>query len=353
MRKASSALTGQLVHLQHDSSVLADNPLGDPATRQFPVYLPPQYDAGKKRYAVMFDLAGYTGSGLGRVGWKNFELSVPERLDRLMVEGKMPPCIIVFPDCFTALGGNQYVNSSAIGAYADYLTRELIPLVDREFRTKPERDHRACYGKSSGGYGALIHGMRYAKYWGAIASHSPDCYFDFVYRADWPQVLTHLQRWAARPTTKPQSEPGQDDGRIHRFLSYAWQSEKLSGLDITTLMLLCMAATYDPDAQTRLGFGVPFDLNTGEIIQQRWRRWLAADPLRLVKRHATSLRTLRGLFIDCGWFDQYHLHFGTRQLSRQMRALSIKHQYREFEGTHSGIDHRLEVSLPYLARRIS
>ena len=42
---------------------------------------------------------------------------------------------MVFPDCFTALGGNQYVNSSAIGNYADYLTREMIPFVDREFRT--------------------------------------------------------------------------------------------------------------------------------------------------------------------------------------------------------------------------
>ena len=31
----------------------------------------------------------------------------------------MGPVIIVFPDCFTALGGNQYVNSSAIGNYAD------------------------------------------------------------------------------------------------------------------------------------------------------------------------------------------------------------------------------------------
>ena len=50
----------------------------------------------------------------------------------------MGPAIIVFPDCFTALGGNQYVNSSAIGDYADYLTREIIPFVDREFRTLAE-----------------------------------------------------------------------------------------------------------------------------------------------------------------------------------------------------------------------
>ena len=41
---------------------------------------------------------------------------------------------MVFPDCFTALGGNQYVNSSAIGDYADYLTKEIVPFVDAEFR---------------------------------------------------------------------------------------------------------------------------------------------------------------------------------------------------------------------------
>ena len=71
----------------------------------------------------------------------------------------MGPAIVVFPDCFTSLGGNQYVNSSAIGRYADYLTREIIPFVDREFRTLASREHRGCFGKSSGGYGAIIHGM--------------------------------------------------------------------------------------------------------------------------------------------------------------------------------------------------
>src|SRR6266702_8564215 len=68
-----------------------------------------------------------------------------------------------FQNCFTALGGNHYVNSSAIGDYADYLTREIVPFVDREFRTLASREHRGCFGKSSGGYGAILHGMKYAK----------------------------------------------------------------------------------------------------------------------------------------------------------------------------------------------
>jgi enterochelin esterase-like enzyme len=142
--------------------MLRDNPLGDPSLRKLAVWLPPGYDraAGRgkgKRYPVLVDMAGFTGSGLGHVGWKNFSENFPERAARLVHEGRMAPAILVFPDCFTALGGNQYINSSAIGRYADYLTREIVPFVDREFRTLASRDHRGCFGKSSGGYGAIIH----------------------------------------------------------------------------------------------------------------------------------------------------------------------------------------------------
>ncbi len=88
--------------------------------------------------------------GIAHTNWKPFGDNVPERAARLIRERKMGPAIFVFPDCFTSLGGNQYVNSSAIGAYADYLTREIIPFVDREFRTLASREHRGCFGKSSG-----------------------------------------------------------------------------------------------------------------------------------------------------------------------------------------------------------
>ena len=163
--------------------------------------------AARRRFPVLYDLVGFTGSGLSHANWKTFGDNVPERAARLIHEQKMGPAIIVFPDCFTALGGNQYVNSSAIGDYADYLTHEIMPFVDREFRTLASREHRGCFGKSSGGYGAIIHGMKYAKYWGAVADHSGDAYFDFVYWHDWPNTLNELakhrvpQAQARRATT--------------------------------------------------------------------------------------------------------------------------------------------------------
>lgn len=353
---------GTLVLLEHDSKILKDNPLGDPHVRKLAVWLPPQYDgSGNRRFPVLYDLVGFTGSGLSHTNWKPFGDNVPERAARLIREQKMGPVILVFPDCFTALGGNQYVNSPAIGNYADYLTRELIPFVDREFRTLANREHRGCFGKSSGGYGAMIHGMKYAQYWGAIANHSGDAYFDFVYGCDWPNTLDELakhrqpKRKAGRYDALHESKrkglaEGLDDGRIRRFLRHVWKKEKLSTAEGHCLMNLCMAASYDPDPKAPLGFRVPFHLETGERIEERWKRWLRHDPVNLVARYRARLKSLRGIYIDCGWRDQYHIHYGTRILSQRLAVAGIRHIYEEFDDNHSDIDYRMDVSLPFLYR---
>jgi hypothetical protein len=362
--KRPKGSAGTLVVLEHQSSVLKDNPLGDPHVRKVGVWLPTQYDGGgNRRFPVFYDLVGFTGSGLSHVGWKPFSDNVPERAARLIREGKMGPAILVFPDCFTALGGNQYVNSSAIGNYADYLTREIVPFVDREFRTLASREHRGCFGKSSGGYGSMLHGMKYPKTWGAIANHSGDAYFDYVYWCDWPNTLNELQKHR-RPRRRPgrydaRRESGRkglaaglDDGRIRRFLEGVWSKEKVSTAEGHCLMNLCMAATYDPDPGAPLGFRVPFNLETGEWIEARWRNWRRHDPINLVARYRASLRTLRGIYIDCGWRDQYHIHYGSRVLSKRLAAAGIRHVYEEFDDNHSDIDYRMDVSLPFLYRAL-
>ena len=357
---------GRIVLLEHNSRILEDNPLGDPHVRKLAVWLPAQYDQDAanvrgRRFPVLFDLVGFMGSGLSHVAWRGFEENIPERLARMTHEGKMPPAIVVFPDCFTALGGNQYVNSSAIGNYADYLTRELIPFIDREFRTLASREHRGCFGKSSGGYGAIIHGMKYAKYWGAVASHSGDAYFDFVYMNDWPSTLTELGKHRDKPRVagkidvrreEKNAATGADDGRVRNFLTHVWAKEKLSDSEGHALMLLAMSATYDADPKAPNGFRLPFNLETGERIDARWKVWQKHDPINMVTRYRDNLQSLKSIYIDCGWRDQYAIHFGARILSKRLQAAGIKHSYEEFDGTHSGIDYRIENSLPQLLRAL-
>ena len=358
--KHSKGDPGTLVVLEHRSKILQGNPLGDPHVRKLGVWLPPGYDH-RRRLPVLYDLVGFTGSGLAHANWKPFGDNVPERAARLIREKKMVPAIIVFPDCFTALGGNQYVNSSALGDYADYLTREIIPFVDREFMTLASREHRGCFGKSSGGYGAMLHAMKYPQYWGAVADHSGDAYFDFVYWHDWPNTLNELAKYR-RPKRKagPQKisrnrklESGVDDGRIKRFLRHVWKTEKLSPKEGHAIMNLCMAATYDPDPRAPLGFRIPFNADTGEAIAERWRNWRRHDPINLVSRYRANLKTLRGIYIDCGWRDQYHIHYGSRLLSQRLAGAGIKHRYEEFDDDHSDIDYRMDVSLPFLVETLT
>ena len=369
-RKRPTAAAGSIVVLEHQSKILAGNPLGDPHVRKVAVWLPPGYDSGVvrgksggrgRRFPVLYDLVGYTGSGLAHLNWRPFDENVAERLERLTHDHRVGPMIVVFPDCFTSLGGNQYVNTSAIGRYADYLTREIVPFVDREFRTLPSRDHRGAFGKSSGGYGAMVHAMRYPDTWGAIANHSGDALFDFCYLTDWPRTLNELDRHRRRRRVPGRvnigadergADLGIDDGRMRRFLQHVWEKEKLSDSEAHALMNLAMAATYDPDPKVPLGFHLPFNLETGEILPDRWRRWLRHDPVHMVARYADNLKTMRGLYVDCGWRDQYHLHYGARILSKRLTQHGVPHVYEEFDDNHSSIDYRMDVSLPYLYRAL-
>jgi enterochelin esterase-like enzyme len=330
----SNVPVGKIENLTVESALLKNNPLGDPHVRQIPVYLPHGYDKNKT-YPVMYYLAAYTNSGQGVVEWRAFGESIPERFDRLIHDKKMGPTIVVFPECFTRLGGNQYLDSPAMGAYASYIHNELIPLIEQSYAVKSGAKHRAVLGKSSGGFAAIRFAMDFPGQWGAIANHSGDAGFDLLYQRDFPAVADILAQF---------------DGDIEKFLKRFWKAKKVMGSHILALMHLCMAATYDDENINELV--LPFDLNTCELDQQRWQRWLAHDPVNRVDSHVAALQQLNGLYMDCGFRDQFFIHYGMRQLAKKLEKAEIEHTYLEFNGTHSGIDYRLDESLPFLYEKI-
>src|SRR5258708_3837022 len=130
MRKHPGA-AGLIHRISVDSAVLRDNMLGDPTARAVDVYVPAGHTGNA--LPLLVDLAGFTGSGLSHTNWMGFRENVPERLDRLIGEGRMPPVVAAFPDCFTRVGGNQYINSVAVGPWEDYLLSEMVPAVENKF----------------------------------------------------------------------------------------------------------------------------------------------------------------------------------------------------------------------------
>lgn len=335
-----NALKGRVETITLVSKAIANNVLGDPTKRQVAVYLPEGYDQSDESFPLLVDIVGFTGSGLAHVGWKAFAESVPQRVERLIQEGRMGKVIIALPDCFTSLGGNQYINSSALGNWADFLTAEMVPALESQFRIMPGAAHRGIFGKSSGGYGAIVHGMKYAETWGAIACHSGDMAFELAYLSDFPKTLMHLARYG---------------GSTESFMNQIQGSRKISGDDLHTLMILAMAATYDPAPELPFGVRLPVSSQTCELNESLWAKWLAWDPVRLVEESEVqgNLKKLKGIFIDCGSSDQYALVFGARRLSSRLTSLGIEHTYDEFSDNHSSVDYRMDISLPYLYKALT
>ena len=332
---------GRLVEITIDSQALADNQLDDPAQRSVAVYLPPGYDEDDPTgYPMFVGLAAFGGSGFKLLNWQSFGESLAQRVDRLIAEGEMGPVVLVLPDGFTRLGGNQWIDSPVMGRWEGFVLDELIPTVEAQFRVRPGAEHRAVFGHSSGGYAALIHAMKHGEQWGAVASHSGDVGFELLYGRELPDALAMLAAYGNDP---------QD------FLDELWAGDRIGGRQFNTLMMLAMAATYAPEPGAPLGIRLPVDADTCARDQRRWARWLAHDPAEVAEAPESieSMKGLRGLYLDCGSRDEHFLHFGSRALVRKLVDTGVNHVYQEFDGGHSGVSYRLDVSLPFLYRALT
>ena len=328
---------GRVEVLHHSSRVLVGNPLGDPVDRDVCCYLPPGYDASQERYPVIYFLAGFTGTGRMLLNVEPFVEALDARLDRLIGSGAMPPAICVLPDCFTRLGGSQYVNSSATGRYEDYVVEELVPFVDSNLRTLADRDHRGVTGKSSGGYGAMRLAMRHPDVFGALGSHAGDAYFEYCYKPDFPEFVRGIN----------------GHGGVEAFLRAFEALPKKTDEAFTVLSILAMAACYSPDPSQPLGIDLPVDLKTGEVRVGVWQRWLEEDPVFMAPRCADALRSLKTIFLDAGARDEYFLDLGARIFCSRLDELGVKYAYEEFDDTHMRIVYRYDRSFIELSRALA
>ncbi len=315
------------------SDALRGNPLGDPYVRRVPVYLPPGYETGRARYPVVFVLTGFTGRGMMLLNDAPWDETLPQRMDRLIAEGKVQPMILVMPDCFTRIGGSQYLNSSAVGNYEDHVVKELVALIDQKYRTMADRDHRALVGKSSGGYGSVILAMRHPDVFGLMASHSGDMYFEYCYKPDIVHAIGALRKlggldkfWNEIPTIRPRGKDFND-----------------------AINVIAMAACYSPNPHAPHGFDLPFDSETGELREEVWNRWLDWDPVGLVDKHLDALRSLRLIYLDAGLRDEFNLQYGARVFVQRLNARGVQYIHEEFEDGHFGIQYRYDVSLKALS----
>jgi enterochelin esterase family protein len=330
-------LRGQLLIESYHSRCLEGNPLGDPAVREIPVYLPEGYD-NRREYPLVVILAGFVGSSRTHLNWSPWGETMPERIERLISANKLPPIVAIFPDPFTRLGGCQYLNSSAVGDYEDHLTGELIPWAQEKFSAGLIPEKTAIAGKSSGGYGAFVLAARHPDLFGFMIVHSADCYFEYGYMAAFPEALLEIQK----------------HGGPENFLKSITDPRPKSKNWFAAIDKTAMAACYSPNPASPLGFDYPFDLETGELRQDVWARWLAHDPVRMAERDEViaNLKKLRGIYIECGQSDEFNLQWGARILLKRLRKAGLDLEYREFDGGHFNTQWRYDESLTWLGKKI-
>jgi hypothetical protein len=318
-------LPGRWQELSFESEALKANPLGDPHER--PVYVWTPDDGG--RHPTIYVLQGFMGIGRAWFNIRAFERSFPDALDELA-----PAATVVLVDAFTSIGGSQFLDTKAIGNYHTYICDELVPWIDSQFETN---GLRAVQGKSSGGYGAMVNAMLRPDLFAGFATHAGDSLFEVSYRRNFGEAARTLRE--------------RYEGSYDRFWE-AFRSDKpKKHTDHVLLDAWAMSAAYS-DGE------LPFDLETAEVHEEVWARWLEWDPVRMARmpRYAEALRGMRAIWVDVGRSDEFFLDLGALAFRRALEQAGVPDDVVHFElheGTHFDTSWRFPLSISFLAERLA
>ncbi|MBI3855348.1 MAG: hypothetical protein HY293_06620 [Planctomycetes bacterium] len=125
------------------------------------VFLPPGYKESTEKFPAAYFLHGMTGTERSDSGFAGMVLQA-------IREKKIPPMIYVFPN-----GGysSWYLDWAGGKVMVEtMIVKELIPLIDRTYRTLGSREGRAVCGFSMGGYGAFHLAFKYPELFCSAAS---------------------------------------------------------------------------------------------------------------------------------------------------------------------------------------
>lgn len=116
------------------------------------VYTPAEYDKNiDKRYPVLYL---QHGMGEDERGWHQ-QGHMAFIMDNAIAEGRAVPMIVVmdYGNCGYSFGAKKGESMQEFGAsFTPIMLTELIPYIDKNFRTLSDREHRAMAGLSWGGH---------------------------------------------------------------------------------------------------------------------------------------------------------------------------------------------------------
>jgi S-formylglutathione hydrolase FrmB len=324
---APAVLKGKLERVKVHGKSLEGNLMGESASPEVSIYLPPSYATdANRRYPVVYLLHGYTGTDLGYFGPTGRQLHlIAERV--FDAGGKSPAreMILVMPNGMNAYGGSMYSNSVTTGDWEGYVAEDLVAYMDSRYRTIPARESRGLAGHSMGGYGAMRIGMKRPDVFAAIYALSSCC----------------LNEGSVRPTSdgKPsaaEAVKSAEDARGNR------------GAQGT----LARAAAWAPNPMNPPLY---LDLPTknGEVQPHVAVRWAANSPVAMLDQYVPNLKKMKAIALDVGLQD--NLITSNKVLVDALARFGVRHTFETYEGDHSSkVGQRMEERvLPFFSQHLS
>lgn len=188
---ATAQATGRLVHWPAVPSRYLDLP------RNIDIWLPPGYDESTAHYPVLYMADGQNLFD-STLGFGGAEWGVDETLTDLIGRGAVQPVIVVGV-WNSANRFQEYSPWQGAPQYAQFLIREVLPRVNREFRTLTGPTNTMVMGSSMGGLVSFYLVSHHPKVFGAcgcLSSH-------FVWSEAWVRAMTSADPLAAPADSTP------------------------------------------------------------------------------------------------------------------------------------------------------
>jgi pimeloyl-ACP methyl ester carboxylesterase len=297
---------------------LKNNPLGDPHVRRIITL----ENMVSNRTPVLVGLPGFFGSGNSFLNKNYTSLDFIDVISKLQNDFGF---IIVLPDTMTKFGGNQFVDSSAVGNYETYITRDLMNYI----KSKYDSRDIFLFGKSSGGFGSISLALSYPELYSGFIDISGDSYFPYCYMPDFSTAYMEIR------------ESGMD-GFIDSYRkSYTHTQNKLTAYNV-----IAMAAFYSPE---NTSIKLPFSTATGEIVPEVWERWIKFDP---VNRLADEINRLKGkkIVLQTGNRDEFRINIGMNIIHEKLEKSNIEHIYKEYPAGHFNTNYFYLDSFPEILK---
>jgi enterochelin esterase family protein len=334
---SGAACDRRVVHHDIQSAALAHNQMGIATTRHITVRLPDEYGRTTARYPVIYFLPGFGTNSVDRL---------TGRFDRAATAQSLPPAITVFIDLPDEI---VFLNNAPFGRWEDYLIDEVIPFIDRTYRTIAMPEGRALTGHSTGGLSALLLPLRHPGVWSAIGMNDGSAYQAGYYEL----------------------HAGGMEGAIPKELQYdylavmgGWRRLPARVSDYSALpsrpqqprLLMQLGLALSPNPSAPLGFDPPIDKDGNPVPEalERWRAYCLFDPVT-VSKYREAFSRLKRIVQIVPHLDGRTNAYQNIYWMQLMTAAGLKVQRIDMPGGHGdfGADRLValeEAILPVLAR---